>query len=444
MATFTDLINDPYATIARLVVVSGLNLQSGLVETFYFCDRGTALTPASAFITEPTDTPANQVFEPRIIDALNLDSAIAEKDQFGGESFPTWGPWTFDNSNGATATITSLVVINNIATATTAQPHAWHSGDMITIRGCNQSLLNITRVPVVVNTGPNPTVFTFQTTSANVTATTNSSIIATSGLDNWRTLSFDGQPLTVYIVGTLSTGQTIGWSQAGVPFNGTVLGDALVDFQKATLNARDISQLLGRNVQTHVYRGMAGCLLLNGTNQYATLTSFTSQTDKTFNIWFRCTGTTGANQVIAYQGSSYAGSALDWDIYIDTSGNVNSRCFNGSASAVTLTTSAYNYIDSLWHHVAITVSSSLNIFTLLVDNIIIGTAAPPTFTARTGNLVVGANANGPSLYFNGNLDEATFWSFALSQLTLGSNMNHELVAQTGMMGYWQFDDNLGN
>lgn len=444
MATFNDLINDPSATLARLVVVSGLNIQSGLIETFYLCDRGTALTPASAFITEPTDTPANQIFKPRIINALNLDSSIAENDQFGGESFPSFGPWEFDNSNGATATITSLIVSGGIATATTAQPHSWTSGEMITIRGCIQTALNVTDTVIVVSTGPNATTFTFQTTSANATATTAASIIATSALDNWRTLSFDGQPLTAYIVGTLSTGQTIGWAQAGVPFNGTVLGDALVDFQKATLNARDISQLLGRNVQTHLYRGMAGCLLLNGTNQYATLTSFTSQTDKTFNIWFRCTRSTGANQVIAYQGSSYAGSALDWDIYIDTSGNLVSRCFNGSASAVTITSSAYDYRDSNWHNVAVTISSSPNLHTLLADNVIIGTSTPPAFTARTGNLVIGANANGPSLYFNGNLDEAIFWNSALSQTTLGSNMNHELVATTGMLGYWQCDDNIGN
>lgn len=447
MSTYADLLADPGANIAILVVVSGLNLVSGLVETFYFCDSGLSNSPLkSAFVTEPSDSLPNTTFENRIQSALVTQSSIAQNDQFGGQSFPAYGPWQFDNSDGATATISGYSSTPGSALVFTQNPHTWQPGDEISIRGCAQSNYNVTKVRIQ-QVFPGNNSFSFQaplplgTTSAAPGAT----MTAYSGLDGWRTLSFDGQSLKAYIVGTLSNGQTVGWNAAGNPFNGTIKGDAVVDESKAVLNARDISFLFSKNVQTNLYAGMNGALSMNGKTQYITMPSYTSLPDKTFEIRFRCKGnnTAVSNQVIAMHGSGFSVPGLDWHVQINTVGNLGIFVQNGSSTQLAFITTGHDYRDSVWHQAALTVSSVTGLATGFIDGNIINTSlSTPTFTAQTGILYVGS-ASGTIDFFNGEVDEIRFWNSALSQNEIQQNMIRERVADLRMRGYWQLDDNIG-
>ena len=445
MATWAQLLTDQYADLQFLIVATGYNSTCGFEETFYWSEKGINGI-GGGFCTEPTDTPANQPFAPRIITPLNFQGNIGNlQSQWGGESFPTLGQIVLNGADGGTATPTFLTCTGGIATALFANPHPWQNGDMITLRVANSSSpFNVTDAPVQIS-GP-----IGQSTQLSFPIATQSTIIQNvsgsymfSGLDGLRTIAFDGWSIKIYLVGTLSSGAVIGWSLASANpiFVGTFFGDAIVNETQTKLNVRDMQQLLSTDAQVNLYRGMSHCLTFNGTSQSATFTGLASLAAKTIEFWMRCKGSTGALQVVAWQGSSWAANALDWSIHVDTSGHLNAQPYNGGSSASTITSSGHDYRDGLWHHVCLTIDAT-PIATFLVDGNLVGATTPGAFTTRTGNLTFGYN--GTSDWFDGEIDEIRFWNTNLTQLEIQTYMNVERVADPRMRGYWQCNDNLGS
>ena len=77
MSAFTDLLANPEAIKFYLIELSPYDPDSSSVVNLYVSDHG--------FITEPSDTPANTFYEPRITEALNLQRSIIDEDRIRGQ-----------------------------------------------------------------------------------------------------------------------------------------------------------------------------------------------------------------------------------------------------------------------------------------------------------------------------------------------------------------------
>jgi subtilisin-like proprotein convertase family protein len=162
----------------------------------------------------------------------------------------------------------------------------------------------------------------------------------------------------------------------------------------------------------------------------------------TVSAWIRTTSTIGfrgiANKYVYNSLNGFNltvdnGSLDAW--YIRSSGNWvldNGGVLSGGFVA-----------DGLWHHVAFTVGT--NGGSLYVDGVLkatgvwTGPPGPPTSTEpfRIG-LYPGANS------FEGQIDEVTVWSNALSQATIQTNMTRSLTGtEPGLVAYYRLDEGAG-
>lgn len=89
MTAFTDWLAD--ASVRR-VLLADVTVYSGGVET-------TRYVASDGFITSPTDTPANTLYDKRLTGSPFMARDMPEA--FGGESFATIGKLDLDNSDGA-------------------------------------------------------------------------------------------------------------------------------------------------------------------------------------------------------------------------------------------------------------------------------------------------------------------------------------------------------
>ena len=83
MSAFTDLLADPYAARRYLVILEPYDPGASAVVTLYHSDHG--------FVTKPTDSPASQYFEPRVVSALNFERHLFQRGLIGGRSIPNFG-----------------------------------------------------------------------------------------------------------------------------------------------------------------------------------------------------------------------------------------------------------------------------------------------------------------------------------------------------------------
>lgn len=92
MTRFEQLLSDPYAARRYLVEVAPYDPAVGAEVLLYYSDHG--------FTTEPDDTPANQHFEARVVEALNFQRSLYQPGAIGGQSLPDFGEIRLDNSDG--------------------------------------------------------------------------------------------------------------------------------------------------------------------------------------------------------------------------------------------------------------------------------------------------------------------------------------------------------
>ena len=92
MSAFTDLLADPYAARRYLVILEPYDPGASAVVTLYHSDHG--------FVTKPTDSPASQYFEPRVVSALNFERHLFQRGLIGGRSIPNFGEIALANADG--------------------------------------------------------------------------------------------------------------------------------------------------------------------------------------------------------------------------------------------------------------------------------------------------------------------------------------------------------
>ena len=92
MSAFTDLLADPYAARRYLVILEPYDPGASAVVTLHYSDHG--------FVTEPSDSPASQYFEPRVVSALNFERHLFQRGLIGGRSIPNFGEIVLANADG--------------------------------------------------------------------------------------------------------------------------------------------------------------------------------------------------------------------------------------------------------------------------------------------------------------------------------------------------------
>ena len=87
-----DIVSKENVNLKYLAILKPYDLDGAAIETLYYSGEG--------FITEPSDTPANQFFEPRLIEPISFTRSMFSQGKIGGFSFPGFGDLILSNADG--------------------------------------------------------------------------------------------------------------------------------------------------------------------------------------------------------------------------------------------------------------------------------------------------------------------------------------------------------
>lgn len=149
---------------------------------------------------------------------------------------------------------------------------------------------------------------------------------------------------------------------------------------------------------------------------------------RTVEVWVRTTQTTGEQYAV-----TYGRELQSQGIYVG---------FLGGRAVVTQVgqhfTGTSNVADGRWHHLACVFSNGT--YRLFVDGTAEATAAMPTNTSATGELVVGSTVTGQNKPATGTFDEVRIWSVARSEADLRATMRTRLTGnEPGLVLYYDMD-----
>ena len=190
-------------------------------------------------------------------------------------------------------------------------------------------------------------------------------------------------------------------------------------------------------------------LRFNGLNNYASVESNAAQNayPLTVTAWVHCLANNGAYQTIV---SKYANSSFDgWAMQITPSGQLRGFYYRGGSGAnQAIDNSAGSgpvIADGLWHHAALVIGK--NGGQLFLDgNLIVSSTWSGVAGAITNTEpIVFSGLNDGSSSLNGDVDEATLWTRALTVNELNFLKHRQLRGvEDGLVSYWKFDDGFGN
>lgn len=258
-----------------------------------------------------------------------------------------------------------------------------------------------------------------------------------AALDAYADLVWAGRPITTKV-----GSPAFRYAEFGIIRSG-VCEDPVLDTDRISIPARDLQQRLAKPIQTRLYRGTNNCLRFSGATDNATLGTYTATVATTFECWFRCTGTTGASQLFAMHGTLGAWSGMDWILEVQASGGVAAELGRGSSQAI-LATSSGNYLDSLWHHVALVLQAGAGATKLYVDGALVASATITISATINDALRIGSFA-GPTYKFLGEVDEVRLWKVARTQAEIQGAMIGELPSPSGttLTAYHHLNDASG-
>ena len=87
-----DLVSKENVNLKYLAILKPYDLSGSAIETLYYSGEG--------FITEPTDSPANQFFEPRLVEPISFTRTMFSQGRIGGFSAPGFGNLVLTNADG--------------------------------------------------------------------------------------------------------------------------------------------------------------------------------------------------------------------------------------------------------------------------------------------------------------------------------------------------------
>lgn len=90
--TLQQLVDNAYAEKSYLVELGPYNLSTSAVVNLYFSDRG--------FVTSPSESPANTLYDSRVMEALNFQRSMFQEGRIGGRSVPGFGEIVLNNADG--------------------------------------------------------------------------------------------------------------------------------------------------------------------------------------------------------------------------------------------------------------------------------------------------------------------------------------------------------
>lgn len=295
--------------------------------------------------------------------------------------------------------ITTLANATTTATVTTAHPHQFRVGELVTVRGATDANFNVTNVAIA--TVPSATTFTYTmagTPAATSIAGAQSTSTLTDSTKNWTTNQWAGHTLYMYasaVTGAtgLVTGQAVRIisntattltfaAAATAPTNGVsrysictsgAIGAA--DFGVATgTQSTTTIQDTSKNWAVNIWAGKRARILSGGTQIEVAITSNTSNTLTVATITAGTTGVTGyaileatpkgvganANWAFGtsvpeirgrYMYCTRGGATAGFDRFDVTTDRVNSMATSPTSEALgTGTMTAYDGVDRIYFH----------------------------------------------------------------------------------------------
>lgn len=378
MSLFTDLLADPkakrillleqdiYVPAGKALPYPASGTSTGQVVTVYLSEDG--------FTSEPTDTPANMYYNPRISSGFNMRRSMYSPERIGGESETDYGDIEIRNDDGF--------------------------------------------------------------------------------LDTWRGFSVDGQRSVLKAVGVLSNGTIVGLANSEILMEGTAAGDFLPGTDVARIRIRGNAYKMEVKAQKNSYRGHGYCVQCDGVDDSAISGTVGTVQQYTAECWFRCLGkdnTYLTNQHIIALYDTWATNGIDFYCYLTGPGWLGMQWHRSAGTAGTgfgsWTISDYDYRDSKWHHLAVTVSddgAGNRTASMIVDGVLLGTCIPPVYTAKATAKIDIGGITGTGGYGNFQIDEVRYWNFVKTPAQIRADMGRELDGnEDGLVDYWQLNDNAG-
>ena len=90
--TLAQLVANPYAKKKYLLIVKPYNVATSTELALYYSGEG--------FVTEPTDTPANTLFDARLVEPISFSRSMFSSGKIGGFSQPGFGEIVMANADG--------------------------------------------------------------------------------------------------------------------------------------------------------------------------------------------------------------------------------------------------------------------------------------------------------------------------------------------------------
>ncbi|WKZ29718.1 MAG: DUF2341 domain-containing protein [Candidatus Dojkabacteria bacterium] len=178
-------------------------------------------------------------------------------------------------------------------------------------------------------------------------------------------------------------------------------------------------------------------LILNGTDQYATVPNnvLLNSADFTISAWIKTTQTSNG-RVIVKESNTNGSQRYALGINVGSANKAEIR-FDGTGANVATSTTDVN--DGQWHHIVGTFSDTNNRLRIYVDGRLEAqTTTSQTPQASSGELQIGRFDAEFGHYFNGAIDNLTYWGAELSPRDIAIEYNQGLP-----FSWWKFDDMQG-
>ncbi|PIB34989.1 hypothetical protein BFP72_06075 [Reichenbachiella sp. 5M10] len=156
----------------------------------------------------------------------------------------------------------------------------------------------------------------------------------------------------------------------------------------------------------------------------------------TVSAWIKTSAST--TQAIAQKYDGTNGLLM----YLHTSGAVAITAGDGNAYKTSnFSTTAVN--DNEWHYVTGTINISTGFWAIYVDGVLENSTmnVSGATLATTADLIIGSYS---TFFFEGAIDQLTFWNTALDQATIQSYMANGITgSESNLVGYFPFDETAG-